>query len=181
MIDQIAVRRYAEAFLGFAKETIGQERAFGELKNLKNIIDESPEFMRFLKSMEITYREKAEFIDEVFGKEFSEELRQFLKLLLRKERINEIIDIAEYIRVTYAHGEIFDVSLKSAFPLDEEALKNIKEALEKRFQKKFNLHIGIDTSLLGGIQVKMDNTIIDGTVKRRLIELKEKMMTARVV
>jgi len=180
MIDKIVTERYAEAFVGFAKETIGLEIALKDLRNLKNIvIHDNPEFLEFLSNLDISYTEKCEFIDKVLN-DFSPEFRQFLKLLIEKERINKIEDIVQYIREKYSQGGKVPALLKTAFPLDLELIKIIKDKLESKLKKKFKLYIDLDGNLLGGVQVIIGNTVIDGSVRKRLDELKEKLMLARV-
>ena len=99
MVNKIVMSRYGEAFISFAKDTIGLENALQDLKNLKLIvIDKNPEFMKLLCSLDITFDEKSAFIDSVLEKHFSEEVRQFLKLLIAKGHISELGDIMEYIR-----------------------------------------------------------------------------------
>jgi F-type H+-transporting ATPase subunit delta len=179
--DEIIVKRYADAFMGFLKENIGQEKGFQDLKALRDtVIRDNPEFMQFLESQEITYTEKCDFIDKIVGNSFSEETREFLKLLLRKERINKLADIMEYIRITYSYMGEEDVLLKTSFPLDIELIKTIEERLERKFKKRFKFFIDLDGELLGGVQVIIRNTIIDGSVRHRLDGLKEKLMTIRI-
>ena len=85
MKDEIVVKRYADAFVKFSEETIGIQQAAQELKALKNIvIHDNPDFLVLLGNMEITVSEKCDFIDKVLSEGFSEETRQFLKLLIRK-------------------------------------------------------------------------------------------------
>lgn len=180
MTDRIVVKRYAEAFVNFAKETVGLQKAFTDLKNLEDAIRANPEAMEFLRSLDIMYSEKAEFIEKIFKKDLSPEAMGFLRLLLKKGRIDKVVDIAEYIRLTYAQEGTVAASLRSAFALDGETVKNIQEVLEKKFRKKIKFDIGIDKDLLGGVQIVMGNIVIDGTAKRRLEDLKEKLMTARV-
>jgi F0F1-type ATP synthase delta subunit len=53
--------------------------------------------------------------------------------------------------------------------------------LENKLHKKFKFYIDVDADLLGGVQVIMgDDTIIDGSVKKRLSDLKEKLRGVRV-
>jgi F-type H+-transporting ATPase subunit delta len=179
--DEIVVKRYADAFIGFAKETIGLDRALQELKDIKfSIINDNPEFLQLLESLEITNSEKNDFIDTIVRDGFSEEIRQFLKYLLEKGRINKLIDIMEYIRVTYSFRGEEEVLLKVSSPLDLETIKQIEDELEKKFQRKFKFYIDLDGDLLGGVSVTIGNTIIDGSIKRRLEDLKEKLMTLKV-
>ncbi|MBI4981816.1 MAG: ATP synthase F1 subunit delta [Candidatus Omnitrophica bacterium] len=178
--DEIVVKRYADAFIGYAKENIGLERAVEDFKNLKTVIRDNPEFFSLLCGMALGLGEKFNLLEKVLGADFSQETKNFLKLLLDKERIDKLLDIAEYIRVTFSHAGEEDVLLRISFPLDLETIKKIEDTLEKHFNKKFKFYIDLDGSLLGGIQVVIGNTIIDGSVKRRLVDLKEKLMTARV-
>ena len=181
MVNKIVMSRYGEAFISFAKDTIGLENALQDLKNLKLIvIDKNPEFMKLLCSLDITFDEKSAFIDSVLEKHFSEEVRQFLKLLIAKGHISELGDIMEYIRVTYANIGLVEAVLRTSFPLDIDLIKKISSKLEEKYKKKFKLFINLDATLLGGIQVIFGNKIIDGSVRKRLTDLKAKMLTVRV-
>ena len=174
-------KRYADGFLEYAKESIGFERGLEELKTVKNILRDNPGFKEFLESLEITYPEKCAFIEKIFGEILSREMRHFLQLLLKKERIDNFTHIAEYARIKYEHGEAVSALVKSAFPLDLEHLQALKDALEKRIQKKMHLYIDLDPALLGGVKATIGNIVIDGSVRGRLDELREKLMRVRVI
>jgi F-type H+-transporting ATPase subunit delta len=180
MKDEIVVKRYADAFMGFAKETVGLERALRDLKNLKHIINNNPEFLEFLKSASVAYSQRFGFIDKILEEDFSEELRHFLKLLLEKGRIGMFLDISEYIRINYTHIGKTEVVLKTSFPLDLELIQAIEEKLEDKFKKKFKFYLDLDGRLLGGVQIKIGNTLLDGSLRRRLEDLKDKLMAARI-
>lgn len=179
MKEKIIAKRYAEAFLGYVKPTIGFEKAVEELKVLKIILYENPELQGLLGNLQIVYSDKCEVVDSVL-KDFSEETRIFIKLLLENGRIKNIIAICDYVRINYSYGEALDVLLKTSYLLDLELIQKIKEKLESVFKRKFMFHIELDADLLGGIQVTVGNYVIDGSVRRRLDELKEKLMTIRV-
>lgn len=180
MTDKIVVKRYADAFLSFAKETVGINQAIADCKNIRSILRDNPGFLGFLEAPGITYAEKAGFLEKVLNSDFSKEFLQFMKLLLEKGRINKIQDIAEYIRFTYSHAEELEVLLKTSFPLEIDLIQKIKDKLEAKLKKNLKLYIDLDGSLLGGIQVVIGNTVIDGSVRRRLDDLKERLLTARM-
>jgi F-type H+-transporting ATPase subunit delta len=180
MRERLVVKRYAEAFMDFSKETIGLEKAIRDFKALKLLMQANPGFQEVLNSLDVSVIEKCDFIDKVLNEDFSKECRQFLKLLLEKNRIDKIVDIADYIRVAYAHLGETEAVLRTSFPLDLDLIQEIKERLEKKFARKFRFFINLDASLLGGVQVIIGNTIIDGSVQKRLSDLKEKLLTLRV-
>ena len=103
-----------------------------------------------------------------------------MKLLLEKKRIDIFQDVAEYLRVKYSHEGQVDVLLKTAFPLDLELIEKIQAALRNKFKQDLRFYIDLDGSLLGGVQVVIGNTIIDGSVQKRLQELREKLNTIRM-
>jgi len=165
--------------LAYVKLSVGIPEAAEELKNLKFIFLKNPDFQEFLNNLGFIYSEKCRVIDAVL-KDFSEETRIFIKLLLEKGRIANIMAICDYVRVNYSPGERVSALLKTSYSLDLDLIREIKEKLENKFNKRFKLHLELDAALLGGIQVTIGNTVIDGSVRRRLDELKEKLMTARV-
>ena len=181
MRERLVVKRYAEAFMDFSKDTIGLEKAAADFKGLKLLMRGNPGFQEILNSLDVSQAEKFSFIDKVLDRPFSNEFRQFLKLLLEKNRIDKIIDIADYVRVAYAHLGETEAILKTSFPLDLDLIREIKERLEKKFNRRFRFYIVLDGSMLGGVQVIIGNTIIDGTVRKRLADLKEKLLTVRVL
>lgn len=180
MKDKIVVKRYGDAFINFCKEGCGIDKAFADLRNIRNIIRENPEFMIFLEAPDITLAEKNDFLEKILSGGYTDEFKHFLKLLLEKNRIDKLIEIAEYIRITYSHGNEVEAVLKTSYFMDLETIRRIQERLEEKFQKKLKLYIDLDGSLLGGVQVTIGNTVIDGSVRRRLDELREKLETVRV-
>jgi F-type H+-transporting ATPase subunit delta len=178
--DKAVVSRYAEAFLSFAQGSCGVKKALEDLVIVKNVIRDNPGFGDLMDHPEISYIEKCAIIDKVIKDGLTDEIRNFLKLLLEKKRFNIFLEVAEYLRVKYSHQGQVDVLLKTAFPLELDLIKRIEEALENKLKQNFRFYIDLDGSLLGGVQVIIGNTIIDGSVKKRLNDLREKLTTVRM-
>lgn len=180
MKDRVIVKRYAQGFVRFTQGTITIEKIVEEAQNFRSLLRDNPEFNDFLNTPAVDQAEKIKTIETVLAG-YSQEFRQFLRLLLEHGRISKISDIAEYLRITYAHGGEVEALLKTTYPLDLDLLKRVKEKLEKKLNKKFNLYLELDPDLLGGVQLTVGNTIIDGSVRKRLSELKQKLSALRVV
>jgi F-type H+-transporting ATPase subunit delta len=179
--DRIVVQRYADAFVKSAQETMGLAECIAEAQKLRAVFRDCPELEDFLVTREISPLEKEGFLDGVLGKDFSREVVNFMKFLIRKERILNLVDILDHIRAHYAHGDEVDAVLRSATIMDLNALGKVKGVLERKLGKKLNLHLELDPSLLGGFQVMIGHTVLDGSLRRRLLEIGEKMNNARVV
>ena len=178
MKETVIAKRYAEAFVSWGRDSIGLPKVIEDFANLTRTLFDNPEFRVFLLSPEISYTEKCDFVDRVLKEKFSSEIRYFLKLLIDKRRINLIGDIAEYVRVNYAHGGAVNAVLTTSYPMDLDMVGAIKSKLEEKYQKKFNLYLELDANLRGGVQLTIGNTVIDGSIRRRLEELRVKLKTA---
>jgi F-type H+-transporting ATPase subunit delta len=177
--NRVVVSRYAEAFMAVAKTTCGVDKVLQDMSDVKNIIRGNPGFSELMNNPEISHTEKCSVIDEVIRDGISEDVRNFLKLLLEKKRFGIFLDAAEYLRAKYAHHGQLDVLIKTAFPLDLELIKRIEAVLRKKFKQELRFYIDLDGSLLGGVQVVIGNTIIDGSVLKRLADLGEKLSLAK--
>ena len=180
--DEVVAKRYADAFLAYSKEDIGFDKGLEELRDIKHILRDNPDFKDFLEAPDIANIEKYNSLDKILRKYCSEGMRNFLKILIEKRRINLFTDIAEYARITYAHSGIkIDAILKTTYPIDTPLLKDIHDALEKRVNRKLDIHLELDPDLLGGVYAKIGNIVIDGSVRRRLDDLKEKLTVLKVI
>ncbi|MDD4878931.1 MAG: ATP synthase F1 subunit delta [Candidatus Omnitrophica bacterium] len=181
MSDRTAAKRYAEGFLAFAKETIGAKKGLEEIISLGEVLNKNSELSKFLENPEITYAEKSGFVDTAFKSFLSAETREFIKLIIEKRRSEEALDIAEEAKEFYRREMgIERAVIKSAKPLPQEIIRRIKDGLEGKFEKKLEFEITTDPGLLGGIQVTVGNIVIDGSLKRKLYELKEYLMESKV-
>lgn len=180
-MDEILANRYAAAFIKYAEQTLGFEKAVQECKNIKSVFTKNPGLLKLLKAPGIGLSEKSGLIDRALGTYLAEESRQFLKLLLKKGRIDKIIDILEYVRINYSHRGRAQVLLKTSYALDLDIIGDIKQKLEKKMERQIKLYIDLDGSLLGGVRVASGDTlIIDGSVRRRIEELRKNLHKIKV-
>ncbi len=168
MRDKLIAKRYAEAYIEFAADRIGLDVCVAEMKSLKWLLRENPDLVGFLHAPEVSRADKMRVLENVFKTSFSEETIIFIKYLMTKGRLGQLLDIADYVRVHYGHGESQAVVLRTTFPLALELVQAIKTRLEARLKSKTNLYLELDPDLLGGIQVVIGNTIIDGSVRNRI-------------
>jgi F-type H+-transporting ATPase subunit delta len=181
MRDRLIARRYAEAYMEFAQPKIGLARCVDDMKDLRTVIRENPDFLQFLRAPEVSKDQKASLLDRVLGSVLAQETRTFIKYLFEKGRVSILIPVTDYIRIVYSHGDVVDVVLRTTFQLELDVIERIKARVEAFAQKKANLYLELDPDLLGGVQIRVGNTIIDGSVRNRLVQLKKQLLQARVV
>lgn len=175
-----AIKIYAEGFVEYALESIGLEKALEELKEARSILAKNPELTKFLESAAITHSEKCSALENIFGAYFSPQLRYFLQFLLKRGRFGIFSKIAEYARLKYAYGKEISALLTATSLLDTEQIQQIKDKAENKLGLKLHLYMNLDPSLLGGVRLEVLHTVLDGSVKKKLEDLRKKLMASSV-
>ena len=180
MRNKIIAKRYAEGFIDYARPRIGLQRCADEIKAFKWLLRENTELSQLIRSPEVPRSEKYGVLDRVLAANYSDELVTFVKYLIGKGRFDHFSLIADHIRENYSNGEGMGAVLRTTFPLELDLVEKIKAKLEARFEKKVNLYLELDPTLLGGVQIVAGNKIIDGSVKYKLEGLRKQLMKTQV-
>ncbi|MCG2595851.1 F0F1 ATP synthase subunit delta [Ramlibacter sp. XY19] len=99
--------------------------------------------------------------------------QNFLRTIIENGRLAALPEIAQQFRaMKNAQGGSSDAIVYSAFPIAQDALPRVAQALEKRFGRKLNLSVQEDPSLIGGIRVVVGDEVLDTSVKARLEQMK---------
>ncbi len=168
MSSTIASRRYARALLEVAEEDGLVEQVAGDLEVIRETLDGSREIVTMLKSPVIKGDTKSRILKEVFSG-LSEKTLLFINLLCRKKRAAILADVIdEYSALRDERAGIVNVDVTSAVELDEEQSKTLIEGLAGYTGKKVRARLSLDERLLGGVTVKIGDTILDNSVKHQL-------------
>lgn len=176
-----AARRYATALLELAKEREEVEDILEDIQFIQNTLEGSRELVVFLKSPVVNYDDKIGALEKIFFDDLSEATKLFIKLMARKDRINILDQIAEaFVEKYKEYAGIITVQVFVARELSEEQQESLHSQLEEKTQKKVDMEITVDESLKGGMAIRVNDTVIDGTVKHKLEELEESLLSATV-
>jgi len=97
--------------------------------------------------------------------------------LAENNRLNVISEILNLYDSYFQDEKNLKIArIDTAIELDEEQLKNIKQALEKRFKKEISLEQNVDPALLAGAVVRVDDLVIDGSLREQLRKLESQLI-----
>ena len=168
-----AARRYASAMLQSAVERDILEEIKADMEFVYNTISDSQDLKLFLKSPIIKIDDKRDALTSIFKEHLRKETFVLIELLLDKRRETILSVIGKsFLELYNEHKGIIDVGVYSAYELSDEHLKSLLDSLEESTGKKVQLNINRDESLRGGLAVRIDDTVIDGTVKHKISQLK---------
>lgn len=170
-------KRYAKALYDVAKERDQLEQVGKELQEVLQLIQGEPQLARFLYHPVIPKREKKAFLKEALAQGISEPLYRLMELMLEKDRLTVLADVARYYNeeVNRQRG-VLDAEITTATNLDEAKREELKGLLAQMTDKKINLHYRVNPDLLGGITIKIGDLIIDGSIRGKLSRF-ERMLT----
>ena len=173
---QIA-RVYAKSFLGAAEATIGVAAALEEGQSfVDDVLKRNADFERLLVSPTINRGDKLKLIERVVAGRGSEFITSFLKVLARHDRLDLLPNILKAARIQNERSSGRKrVSVRTAKPLSDESRKAIGDRLRTALAIEPILEAETDPSLIGGMVIRVDDTVYDSSLRTRLKQLRARL------
>lgn len=169
-------RRYAEALFEVAKEHGRIDEVAASLKAFVQILEDTPEVGQFLRSFRVTSSDKVAVIRKVFSGKIADEVLNAISLLLGHRRDDLFIDMLKaYQEIVREDRNILIVEIVTAEPLSSTLKSEIIQALEETLGKTIELSTSVDDSVIGGLKIRIQNKVYDGTIARQLEKLKQQL------
>jgi F-type H+-transporting ATPase subunit delta len=140
-------------------------------------LTEQPMFYEFLCTPTIPKNEKKDVVKNCFDGLICQELLNFIYILIDKKRCRNIKMIFNYFHKLIDKNQ--NVSNGIVFSFEElslEEIASIENETGKLLRKKINLKNEIDKSIIGGFKILIEGKVIDASVKKRLIDLKDSLI-----
>lgn len=83
--------------------------------------------------------------------------------------------VARFVELAAEQREHAVAEVRSAIPLDDKQLARLAGALEQATGQPVDIKVLVDPSILGGVVATVGDTVIDGTVRHRLEQLRERV------
>ena len=178
--DSIATR-YAQALFDTVQAEDRSSDTLEALQSLGELLHAHADLRQLLGNPDVEVEDKVGVLDRVLHHAWSDTVRAFFRMVVSMGRAESLPQIIEAFQaaVDEAEGRL-RVTVRTARPLPEAALKRLKTTLEHRERKHVEIHTEVAPSLLGGVQVFLGHRVIDGSVQRQLLELRERLSTVRV-
>jgi F-type H+-transporting ATPase subunit delta len=104
---------------------------------------------------------------------------RFLALAVERRRETILGEIyGEYQRLANEARNILPVQVTAAVPLTDPERAALATALSNRTGKNVTLEVDVDPEIMGGLMLRMGDTVIDGSVRSRLKQLRSRLLGA---
>ena len=178
MKDLTAARKYTSALFDLSKKNSEIDQTSEGLGVLKHVFRTLPEFRAFIFSFRIETGQKLKTIKSAMKESFTPLLSKFMKTLIDNKKQELIPDISDLFD-RKALGSKNKVLVIATTPksLESEMVSRIKESLEEKLEKDVVLESKVDPSIIGGMILRVGNTVIDGSVRGKLARMRKELLT----
>jgi len=180
MRDVTIARNYAETLLVLARKA-EDLRGWGKmLSDVAAAMNENPTLRLFLESPKVSAEQKSAVLGKAFTDRMPRLMLRYIQSLVMHRRQMLIPEIAEeYMNlVDEAEGRIH-ARVTVAKETDEAGRAAIAQQLSRVFGKEVVPHLSVDPAIMGGIIVHVGDTVLDGSVRKRLASLRRRMLTGK--
>ena len=169
---------YARSLFEVAQEQGKLDDVRDQLGEFADTLDSNQEMQVFFFSPYFSTPEKEEGLDKVVtGAEPI--LQNFLKLLIEKHRMPAVFRVRRsFDELWQRENKLLPVEVTSAIELDQNTVKQIGDRIGEETGQKIELSERVDPDILGGLVVRVGNSIIDSSIRARLDSLRRQVAKA---
>ncbi len=171
---------YSQALFELASEKNLINEIEKQVSSILELISNSMDFRDLIKDPTNKIEDQLKIMNKISEQfKFNELLKKFFGYIITKRRffyvekiLNDFINICSNFR-----GEI-QAEISTAKKLNENEINNIKNELSVTFGSNIKLNHKYDSSLIGGLVIKIGSTMVDNSIKNKLQQLEKKMIEA---
>jgi F-type H+-transporting ATPase subunit delta len=167
--------KYAESLIELGKDgKLSYEIISKNLDDVKLILEKSPDLFAVLTNPLVSGEDKIDIVDCVFSNEIDVLVKNFLKILVEKNRFNIINEVIE---VYFAHIDVINnvqkITVVSAVELNDGEKSKIQDKLATKLNKTVKTTWNIDDSIIAGLVIKIGDNVIDMSLNHKLEDMKK--------
>ncbi|MEA2612459.1 MAG: F-type H+-transporting ATPase subunit delta [Chloroflexota bacterium] len=166
---------YARSLFQVAQEHDKLDLVREQLGQFVDAMEQTRELQTFFFSPYFSTEEKKDGLDRVVT-DVDESVRNFLGLLLENHRMPVIFRVRrEFERLWAEAHQLLGVEITSAIELDSSIAERIGEEIGRQTGRTVQLTSTVDPDVLGGIVLRVGNSILDASVRTRLDNLRKQV------
>lgn len=175
--DIRAAKRYATALFEAAQKIDALDAVGKDLSDVIELMGHTPTLRDMWESPLVPAGRKRDIISKILGESLHPLTLAFLRLLVDKRR-EEVLDPVQFelrLLSDRAHHLLRAEAVFAIAPTDQER-DALQHSLQERTGEQVELSVNVDPDILGGVIVRMQDTIIDGSVRGTLERLREQLL-----
>jgi F-type H+-transporting ATPase subunit delta len=168
---------YAKALLGVGEKSGNTNELLEELSAVAEAVSNQPSLNSTLQSPQVGSEEKLQLVGKIFENKVSGPMMNFLKVLVGKDRFDCVAAISASAKKLNDEksGEV-RATVTTAAEIDDSAKDEIAKQLSQKLGKKVKLDSVVDEAVVGGVVVRVGDTVYDNSVVGQLQQVRQRAM-----
>ncbi|NVK40828.1 MAG: F0F1 ATP synthase subunit delta [Oceanospirillaceae bacterium] len=168
-------RPYTKAAFEFALAQ-GELESWSKMLATAAVVAQDERMAQVLSTPALSSEQKAAAMISVCEDDLNDAGRNFISLLAENGRINLLPAIqAQFEQLKARQEASVDIDVTTAFELDEQQQQKLTQAIGTKLGRSVKMTTQVDKSILGGVVIRSEDLVIDGSVRARLAKLAEAM------
>lgn len=169
-------RGYAQALFQIARAEGALEQVEDELFRFARLLENENRLREALSDISLPPEHRAKMVEELLGKKASPHTVNIISFLVQQGRARDLPKIIDsLVQLAAEERERAVAEVRTAVALDDEDREKLMKAITRATGKHVDLKVIIDPDVIGGLLVRVEDQVFDGTVKRRLQLAKERI------
>ena len=176
---ELVAKRWALALMDLAQEdeNISKEDILDDLIEISSTIESSEELLSVINNPSISTEEKQIVLCKLFQNNIMPIVYNFVYALNLRKRVNILAEIAvDFKKELERIKNITHIDVTSAIELSDERKAEIKTKITDRLEKEVVVDWDIDQEIIAGLVFKMDELIIDNSIRHKLDNLSKEIV-----
>ncbi len=181
MAEMAVVRRYTRALFEAAQRAEQIEQVEEDLKGVDLVLRAVPRLTRALRAPTVSTARKKQLVETAFSGRVEALSLRFLRLLVDRKREEVLSEVyADFRKLANDWRKLLLVQVRAAAPLSDEEQAQLAQALQQKTGRMVVLEVTIEPELIGGLYVRYGDTVVDGTLRSRLAQVRARLLASRL-
>lgn len=177
--DGDIVAGYARALLSVARAEGALERVEDELYRIARLVESNAELRQRLTDPALETGAKLSVVEGLLAGRAHPQTVSAVMFLVEAGRARQLPQIIDaFVELSARERRQAVAEVRTAVPLDEDQQRRLTAAIEKATGQSVTVKATVDPDVVGGVIVRVGDTVIDGSLARRLAELRSRLTGA---
>ena len=179
---KLVSKTYGDALFAVALEGSRMDEFFEAVKVVADILQTNDEFGKLMNHPKITKEEKVKIVEEAFLNNIPREIVGIMTLMISKGRASEMLSVFDYfIDLVKEEKKIGKADVVTAVELSAEQKAKVEQKLlDTTKYETFEMNYSVDTSLIGGMVIRIGDRVVDSSIKTKLFELTRELRKVQI-
>ena len=176
-INKGIIKKYTQALFKVVVKENDINQVSDRLHNIRSILKSVPELNQLLITRRVQVQDKINMLKNILGDNISNIEMDLMVLLMENGHMmlfGEVVKRFDYL--LEKESKLVKVHITSSSILSDDEVQQISSKIANNIQKEIEVKTETDASIMGGIKLRVGNTLIDGSIYSRLQKMRDTLI-----